>query len=290
MTEFAFPVSLVHTANLSTVTAFNEGAERPVYTADSHHPNWNGILAGLQSGDPNVWSLFDVGPGLARTFQQVTDRFSWDGVNVLFDGDPIHSVFADILARAMREGNAENYVPLAKFGEKLASNPDEHSREQAYAWLASHEFQITPDGDVVGYKSVTVQPDGTYLSGYASQVADKPSGFVNGVAVPPLSRIPQKDGDVVTLPRAEVHHDPSKPCERGLHVGTHKYFSGFGQHTLMVLVNPMDVVSVPTDSRGAKVRVCRYKIVGLVDKPSTGTVLRDETKATTWTPDVSVRV
>jgi hypothetical protein len=293
--EFAFPTSLVETPALSTVTAFNADASEPLFVADSFHPHWDQILEGLRVGDPNVWELFDISTGVMRRFAQITDRISWNGTDVLWDGDVFAEPVAKHLARVIREGSsAEDYTAFAKFVEKLQLNPDEHSRTQAYDWLASHEFQISPEGDVVGYKSVNNRGDGLFESGFSSQKPGVPSAFVNGVPVPELSRVPQRVGDVVSMPRSEVCHDPSLACERGLHVGTYKYFgNGWNKDTLEVHVNPMHLVSVPTHSHGAKVRVHQYTVKRVAtgkpeEKPSP--VLRDTDKVTTWVPDVSVRV
>lgn len=293
MTEFAFPASLTTGGSgVATVTAFNVESDQPVYQADERHPHWQAILDGLRSGDNSVWSLFDVAKGVMSRFQQVTERVSFDGTNVLFDGDPIHSVLADQLQRAIEDGNADNYTALAKFWEKLASNPSEHSREQAFDWLACHKFQITSEGDVVGYKGVGQTDDPhLYESGWASRVPDVPSAFVNGQAIAPLSRVPQRVGDVVTMPRSEVVHDPRQACERGLHVATRGYAGSYGT-VLEVHVNPRDIVSVPTDGGGAKVRVCRYVVARVALAPEqqhTGPVLRDEAPSYNWAGDVSYK-
>lgn len=290
MTEFAFPATITSGRGLATVTAFNVNADEPVFVATENHPHWDGIIEGLRTGDENVWELFDVAAGVLRRFNQVTDRISWDGENVLFDGDPIHSVLADQLARALEDGHPENYTALAKFWEKLESNPTEHSRQQAFDWLACHKFQITPEGDVVGYKGVNDLGDGKYESGWASRVPDVPSAFVNGVPVPPLSRVPQEVGDVVTMPRSEVVHNPRQACERGLHVATRDYAGSYGT-VLEVHVNPRDIVSVPTDGGGAKVRACRYVVARVaVDNAGTGPVLRDSKTENVWAGDVGYKV
>lgn len=266
MAEFKFPAVQTDVDGFSTVTAFRPDAADAIYTADSFHPFWKEIIAGLRSGDPTVWDRFDVAGGIMRSFKQVTDRVAWDGENVLWDGDPVHDVLANQLARALKGGDSDTYTALAKFWEKLASNPDEHSREQAYQWLASHDFQITLDGDVVGYKGVYEWENGGYKSTAQSRVADKPSGYVNGVAIPAMSFIPQAVGDVVTMPRGEVEHNPNLTCSRGLHVGDYSYARGYGNTVFEVLVNPADIVSVPTDAGGRKVRVWRYTINRVVDK------------------------
>ena len=264
MAEFYFPATLTNESGRQTVTAFNENAESPIYTANSSHPMWDEIIEGLRTGDPDVWELFDVGSGVAKKFNQITDRVAFDGHNILFDGDVVHSTLTEHLMRVMERGNADDYLAVAKFWEKLESNPNAHSREQAYEWLASHRFQITPDGDVVGYKGVS-EVDGRYLSCWSSRVADKPSAYVNGTPVASMSQVPQAIGDVVTMPRGEVKHDPSVPCARGLHVATRSYAQGYGT-VLEVHVNPRDIVSVPSDASGEKVRCCRYKVARLATR------------------------
>lgn len=294
MSEFKFRAVLTEVEGLSTVTAFRPDSVDPIYTADSFHPFWNDILAGLRAGDHNVWDKFDVAEGVMRSFQQVTDRVSWDGESVLWDGDPVHDVIANQLGRALKTGDSDTYLALARFWEKLASNPDPHSREQAYDWLASHDFQITLDGDVVGYKGVYEHydaGDGTsvFRSSASSQAKDKPSGYVNGKAIAPLSTIPQAVGDTVSMPRGEVEHNPAKTCSRGLHVGDYTYAKGYGNTVFEVLVNPAWIVSVPTDAGGRKVRVHKYVVNRVVDRDTFApakTVLHNENEVSESWSDV----
>jgi hypothetical protein len=275
---------------VDVVVAFDESRDNPVLMADSRHPHFSAIVDAIKAGDTSVFDLFDVGTGVAKRFEQITDRVSYDGRQILFDGDPIHNALADQVQRALEAGE-QSYLPLAKFWEKLASNPNEHSKTQAYDWLAAHKFQITEDGDVVGYKGVHTSGSGEYISTWASQVPSTPSAFVDGVPVPPLSKVPNRLGTVVTLPRSEVKHDPNVACSRGLHVSTHSYAESYVRGTVLeVHVNPRDIVSVPKDGRGEKVRVCRYKIARVaVDNNGNAPVLRADSKST-WVGDVGYSV
>jgi hypothetical protein len=276
------------------VTAFRANAPEPIYTAHQSHPNFVKILDGLRRGDPSVWDLFDVAGGIMRRFQQVSERYSWNGSDVLFDGDPVDGPFADLLSRSLEEGNVENYTALAKFGEKVAQNPSEWSREQSFRFLSNHRFQITADGDVVAYKSVydtgrvDAQGRKVYESGYASKVKGKPSAFVNGVAVPELSKVPQSIGDVVTMPRSEVDEDPNRSCSRGLHVATVNYWGGFKPGVIEVHVNPRDFVAIP-NAEDAKARVHRYYVSRVAVEPDSSTVLTDA-PTYQWAGDVGYRV
>jgi hypothetical protein len=95
------------------------------------------------------------------------------------------------------------------------------------------------------------------------------------------------------MPRSEVVHDPSQACERGLHVSTRSYAEGYARSgaLLEVHVNPRDIVSVPTDGGGEKVRVCRYKIARVaLDAYDERPVLRDDVPENVWAGDVGYRV
>lgn len=239
-----------------------------VLQADSFHPHWSAIVAAAESGDERVYEMFDVKAGLGRRLESLSDRIAYNGEEVTFDGTPVHSVIAEQIKRALESGEAD-YMPLVRFWEKLESNPNNHSKTQAYDWLACHDFKITESGDVVGYKGMTDLGGGLYESWAASRVADVPSAYVDGVPQPPLSRVQQRIGSVVTMPRDEVKANPRMACERGLHVATFAYAKSYGA-VVEVHVNPRDIVSVPTDAGGAKVRVCKYTVVRVADEEAKG--------------------
>lgn len=276
----------------ATITAFNPDAESPLVSANSAHPHFEDIVAGVKAGDPAVWGLFNVADGVMSKLRKVSDRVSWNGSEVLFDGDPIDSTLADQLSRAIREGKTANYVALAAFWEKLESNPEPHSKEQAYKFLASHQFQITADGDVVGFKGVRKLPDGRYTSIALSQVRGKPSAWVDGKAEPEMSVVTQHIGATVSMPRSEVVHDPHKHCARGLHVSTQSYARSYGDTVVEVQFNPAKLVSVPNDS-GEKVRVHEYTIrreALTADNYGQSTVLVESADTVGWVGDVGAKV
>lgn len=253
--------------------------------ADSFHPHWQQILEGVRAGDESVFELFDVRTGLARRFQNLSERVSYNGTDILFDGDVIHSVLANQVLRALESSEAD-YKPLVNFWEKLESNPNEHSKKQAYDWLATHDFKITESGDVVGYKGVRQVSENVFESTWASTLWDVPSGFVNGQPVPALSRIRQSVGDVVTMPRTEVKHDPNVACSRGLHIGDWSFASTYGNAVLEVHFNPRDIVSIPRDEQARKARVSRYKVMNVVTAEyKGGPILRPE-NVKDWSGDV----
>lgn len=257
---------LVKGEKVDNIVVFNPDLDPPIFEADSNHPHWQTILVGLEHNDPSIFELFDVQGGMVKRLKALSDRVEYDGTNILFDGDVINSALSDQILRFIKQGVGD-YAPLVRFWEKLASNPNEHSREQLYRWLKTHNFTITNDGDIVGYKGVKIVDEDSYVSVNAGKAT------VNGKAV--SGQIPNNPGSIITMPRSEVQHDPAVGCHTGLHVGTWDYANSFTRGAVLeVHVNPRDVVSVPTDCSDAKMRCCKYKIVQRLGKHYDGHAVR----------------
>jgi hypothetical protein len=65
--------------------------------------------------------------------------------------------------------------------------------------------------------------------------------------------------------RGLVDEDRDSACSVGLHVGTFGYAQRFSEQMLVVLVDPADVVSVPTHGDAEKRRVCRLFVAARHD-------------------------
>jgi hypothetical protein len=81
-------------------------------------------------------------------------------------------------------------------------------------------------------------------------------------------------GETVSLPREQADANPDVSCSRGLHVGASTWLSKgyFGGVGLVVLVNPMSVVSVPHADAG-KLRCLEYLPVGLAEYDEDGKII-----------------
>ena len=87
-----------------------------------------------------------------------------------------------------------------------------------------------------------------------------------------------KLGCVVRIDRDKVDSDPNRTCSSGLHVASWGYLEHFNADTsrwFEVLVNPKDVVAVPIDYHGTKMRVAAYKVYREVKN------MRDDKQRTT---------
>lgn len=243
----------------SSVTVF-AGSDHQV--AGKDHPQFKAILDALQNPpsageleahNQRIWQMFDVTIPIRGKFEHVSERVTVAHGQVFFDGDRMSGDLADHLVRFY--GEQDNFMPLVNFMEKVQQNPSKHSVEHLYRWLKNRSFGIDADGDIIGYKGVN--RDGkNYVSVNSGRAQ------VNGEVKE--GRIPTAPGTTVEMPRSEVTFDPRNGCSTGLHVGTYGYARGWGNVTLRVKVNPRDVVSVPTDSGDAKMRVCRYKVLSEV--------------------------
>lgn len=237
------------------------------YTAGAEHPNFATIVSTLTSpdyvSDEEIIALFDKGVVLNTHFKALSDRVSISNGVVYFDLEPQSGALAATILKFYQNGHTM-FEALVNFMEKLANNPNQHSREQAYRWIERNDFVIHADGDLIAYKGVNRQEgkDGKYMSSNAG------NAVVNGV--PFSGRIPTSPGTIVEMPRSEVAHDPNVACHTGLHVGNWSYARSFASVVLQVKVNPRDIVSVPTDSSDAKMRVCRYRVLDEVTKPDPG--------------------
>lgn len=262
MSEVRWSISQNSDASgLSNVVAFFPNKQDPIRQATSNHPYWSSIIDGLRN-EADVYDLFDVRKGLYSHLKNLSDRVSFDGDTIYFDGDPQVGPLAEHIKRCLESG-VSDYKPVVKFWEKVAQNPDKRSREQLFEWLRSHEFTITTDGDILGYKGVRAT-HGWGGDGYQS--ISSGTAFVDGVRH--TGQIPNNPGTVVTMPRSEVENDPRVACHVGLHVGDWSYASSFGSVVLEVHVNPRDVVSIPVDNSYRKMRCCRYKVISTRDAQS----------------------
>ena len=124
--------------------------------------------------------------------------------------------------------------------ENLMSNPSHRSVQELYGFLEKGELPITPDGHFLAYKKVR----GDYTDCHTGKMD-------NSV------------GKVLEMERNAVDDDKDRTCSSGLHFCSKSYLANFGgERTVIVKINPRDVVSIPSDYNNAKGRTCRYEVIG----------------------------
>lgn len=130
------------------------------------------------------------------------------------------------------------YDSLLKFWENLKKNPSFNSRKMLFDFITHNGHPLTQDGCFIAYRGVR------------EDFKDVHTG-----------KFDNKPGSVCEMPRSEVDENPNNTCSSGLHIACYEYAKGFGVKLVEVKVNPADVVAVPTDYNGTKMRVCRFEVV-----------------------------
>ena len=151
------------------------------------------------------------------------------------------------LANKVREFKSKGlpFDYLLKLAEKIEEIDSYHIRHQLYGFLQHNGHPITKDGNFIAYKMVS------------SDFKDLHTRTMDNSV-----------GAVVTMPRRDCDDDPTRTCSTGLHVAAYDYAHNFGSGNLVLCeVDPRDVVAVPIDYDQKKMRTCRYKVVGLGEKP-----------------------
>jgi hypothetical protein len=255
MTFIGFTV--VAGENVQNVSAFYENK---TYSTDGTNPNYARIVAGLSETpqDVSVLELFSVEKAVAAKFDKLSDRVSVANGAVYFDMVPVHSVLTDHIVRFLEEGAP--FGPLVNLLENLMQNMEDHARENLYLWMQNEGLVTDELGYIIGYKGVRRDEN----TGELTSINTSGSAIVDGERH--TGGIPNHVGAIIEMPRDEVEFDPARGCSTGLHVGTWDYASNFAQGAVLkVKVHPRDVVSVPTDCNGQKMRVCRYEVLEVTE-------------------------
>ena len=240
----------------------------------------------------------------AANIQTLTDnRFLYDGRYVYLQGSnvPMPGLLGDRIIEFI-----DNKYPLdalVNFWKNCLLNPSDLSRQCLYDFIEHNGITITNTGYMVAYKGVKPAREGVKAkyNGTAGYYVDSKGFFrrSNGdLASKKEIELYNSDeevvnttvkyvdchsgtfdntpGLVVRMEREKVDHDPSQACSHGLHVGSYEYASNFGEVCLKVIVNPADVVSVPSDCSYQKIRVCQYFVSQVISEKFEGTYSDDD--------------
>lgn len=177
---------------------------------------------------------------------------------ITFSKTPIRGKLVDHILNCI--GFDKPIDALIKALHKLQANPNPNVRRHLWAFADRNNLGVTEDGDFMFYKHV----DHDYWSWYThgknpAQVASIENP--DQVFEVESGRIPYLNGTVVTQDRKFVDPDPDRGCSHGLHVGAYGYHIWSNCRTLVVTVDPQDVVAVPHNNSLA-LRVCKMTVVG----------------------------
>jgi len=212
------------------------------YSAQKGHVNFDQIIDRVKKRVfAGIEDLFDI-PTAVKTFSKGTIEIK--GETVYYLGAPMHNALTKRMLAMFREGF--DISPLIAFTENLMDNPSKTAVEELYLFLESNELPITPDGYFLAYKNVRKDFKDHHSGKIDNSVGAKPS-----------------------MPRNAVDDKRDVTCSHGLHFCSLAYLRSFhadNSVTVIVKINPRDVVSIPSDYNNTKGRCCAYEVVGIHEK------------------------
>jgi hypothetical protein len=219
----------------SNVTVVIEG--KP-HTVSKTHVSYSKVVDAIKAGEwDTVKAIIDPVKVVLNYGQ---GNISIQGDKLFWKGEPFAGVLATRMISMLEEGFS--IEPMVLFMHNLLKNPSKRSVDELYGFLEKNSLPITPDGYFLAYKKV--RPD----------FKDIHSGTMDN-----------SPGTVVEMERYKVDDNKDQTCSTGLHFCGMSYLGHFGgtsDRTVIVKIDPADVVSIPSDYNGAKGRACRYEVIG----------------------------
>lgn len=194
----------------------------------------------------DVEELHDV----VRTLASWTNGLlTIDGTSVLYEGKEIGEDLQEYLLEIFTTKGADGVKELESWSNFIAAINRSDSYKvmnRLFMFLKQNDLTITEDGFVLCWK--VVRPD--YF--------DKHSGTID-----------YSVGKTVTIPRGKVDDNDNNYCSHGLHVCSWNYLKSFantGDPVMSVKIDPKDILSIPLDYAGEKIRVCSMEVMEEVGK------------------------
>lgn len=210
------------------------------HTINKTHITYSKVVDAIKAGD------WDSVKELINPVKAVI-TFSLGNVSIVdgemfWKGKEFHNSLSTRMIQMLSDGFDIN--PMVNFMNNLMYNPSRQAVTELYGFLEKNSLPITPDGHFLAYKRVR----GDYK--------DCHTGTMDNSV-----------GKVVEMERNMVDDKRDNTCSTGLHFCSHSYLASFsGERTVIVKINPCDVVSIPSDYNDAKGRTCRYEVIGEVER------------------------
>ena len=219
----------------SNVTVVIEG--KP-HTVSKTHVSYQKVVDAIKGNDwVTVKAIIDP---VKVVLNYGAGNISIQGDKLFWKGEPFAGVLATRMISMLEDGFS--IEPMVLFMHNLLKNPSKRSVDELYGFLEKNNLPITPDGHFLAYKKVRRD----FLDIHSGTMDNSP-------------------GTVVEMERFKVDDNKDQTCSTGLHFCGMSYLDHFGgsdSRTVIVKIDPADVVSIPSDYNGAKGRACRYEVIG----------------------------
>lgn len=206
------------------------------HTISKTHITYQKVIDAIKAGD---WdTVKEVIEPRKVVLNYGAGNVSVQGDKLFWKGREMHNALTTRMIQMLQDGFP--IEPMVKFMENLMSNPSKRAVDELFGFLEKNNLPITPDGHFLAYKKVR------------EDYKDCHTGTMDNSV-----------GQVVEMERNEVDDNKDRTCSSGLHFCSQNYLNHFsGAHTMILKINPRDVVSIPSDYNDSKGRACRYEVIG----------------------------
>ena len=226
------------TASIVGPTFITVMMDGKTHTINGDHMHYDAIREALKNKDhARVESLINVRQAVIK---YAAGKVTVDGDRVMYGDHEIKGSVVQRMLAMIREGFDPH--PMVNFLQNLMANPSKRAVDELYGFLEASALPITEDGCFLAYKKVRED----YKDIYSGK-------FDNSV------------GQTVEMERNQVDDEKDRTCSTGLHFCSQEYLGQFGgsdSRTMILKINPRDVVSIPSDYHSTKGRCCRYEVIG----------------------------
>ncbi len=206
------------------------------HTISRTHVTYDRVLEAIKGGE---WdTIRDIIEPKKVVLEYGQGNIEVQGDKLFWRGKEFHNALSNRMLQMLQDGFPVE--PLVAFMENLMQNPSYRSVHELYGFLEKNNLPITSDGHFLAYKRVR------------RDFKDCHTGTMDNSI-----------GKIVEMERHEVDDNANNTCSSGLHFCSREYLNHFGgDRTVIVKINPRDVVSIPTDYDFSKGRACRYEVIG----------------------------
>jgi roadblock/LC7 domain-containing protein len=206
------------------------------HTISKTHITYNKVLEAIKAQD---WdTVKDIIEPKKVVLNYGAGNISIQGETLYWKGEVLNTGLARRMIEMLQEGFP--IEPMVNFMENLYANPSKRAVTELYSFLEKNNLPITPDGHFLAYKKVR----DNFMDVHSGTMLNAP-------------------GQTLEMERNAVDDNKDNTCSTGLHFCGMSYLSCFGgDRTVIVKINPRDVVSIPSDYNDAKGRTCRYEVIG----------------------------
>lgn len=217
--------------------------------------------------------------------------------------------FVSKIIEAEERGDEQELMKFKNFWTLVSLNPDSRVRNNLFWFIRKWDMQITESGLIIAYRNADIKKEAKYTTSqvkaiintyyeekylnhkdpyeevffigeHMKNLGEVYNEIVNGADSPIYTDQHSHSttitlGHPVSIPREECDADQEHSCSRGLHCGAKGWLKKnyYGTVGLMVLVNPANVVAVPTIDEYGKMRTCEYFPVAIVDFDENGDII-----------------